>query len=69
MTRDYVEVRPGNREEVNIWGKGVRDGQELAILGEAKSQLKKKEVDALLALMRKLTPHASVGLLRSLISL
>ena len=45
LRRGYLEIAPGRYLEVNIWGEARKDGKELAVLGEAKSQLKKKDVD------------------------
>ncbi|MDW8086964.1 MAG: chordopoxvirus fusion protein, partial [Candidatus Calescibacterium sp.] len=35
----------GGRIEINILGRGTKDNQDIWIIGEAKSQLKKKDVD------------------------
>ena len=45
LRRGYLEIAPGRYLEVNIWGEARKDGKELAVLGEAKSQLKKRDVD------------------------
>ncbi len=44
LRRGYIELSPGKYFEVNIWGEARRDSEDLLILGEAKSQLKKKDV-------------------------
>jgi len=44
LERGYVELSPGRYFEVNIWGYASKNGEDLAILGEAKTQLKKKDV-------------------------
>ena len=52
--REYIEIAPGKYREVNILGKGVKDGREIYIIGECKSQLKSKDVDAFLELVETL---------------
>ncbi len=42
LIRDYVEISPKRYVELNIWGHGLKDGTPVEIIGEAKSQLKKK---------------------------
>ena len=54
LKRDYVEITPGTYEEVNILGKGKKEGKEIYIIGEAKTQLKKKDVDAFIKKVKKL---------------
>ena len=44
LVRKFVEDELGRPIEVNIVGKAVRNGQEVVILGEAKSQLSKQKV-------------------------
>ena len=46
--RDYVEIGPNKYVELNIWGHGLRGGNPVEVIGEAKSQLKKKDVDQFL---------------------
>ena len=45
LKRDYIEPSPGQYIEVNIIGKGSRNGEEYFIIGECKTQLKKRDVD------------------------
>jgi uncharacterized phage infection (PIP) family protein YhgE len=45
LKRDYIEIAPGKYIEVNIWGTGRINGEEYIIVGEARSQLKKGDVD------------------------
>ena len=51
LKRDYLTLANGHFIEVNIWGHGIKDGKTIAILGEAKSQLKKRDVDAFLSVV------------------
>ena len=51
LKRDYLTLANGHFIEVNIWGRGIKDGKTIAILGEAKSQLKKRDVDAFLSVV------------------
>jgi len=56
LVRDYFEIGPNRYVELNIWGWGTLKGKRVAILGEAKSQLKKGDVDGLLQTIRTLEP-------------
>ncbi len=42
--RKYVTCN-GGEEELNLFGKGVREGREITILGEAKARLSKRHID------------------------
>jgi len=48
LKREYIEISPRNYLEVNIIGKGRKDGQEVWILGECKSRVKIKDIDKFL---------------------
>ena len=48
LKRDFLEIEPQKFIEVNIWGYGKKNGKEYTIIGEAKSQLKKKDIDEFL---------------------
>ncbi|QJA06084.1 chordopoxvirus fusion protein [Thermosulfurimonas marina] len=48
LLRTFVEDDKGRPLEVNIFGRAQRDGQEVVILGEAKAQLSKRDVDRFL---------------------
>ena len=48
IKRDFVELAPNRYEELNIIGKGRRNGTSVWILGECKTQLRKKDVDSFL---------------------
>ena len=45
LIRRYVTDNTGVAMEVNIFGKGSRNGESLTIVGEAKSQLSKRDID------------------------
>ncbi len=45
LKRDFIDIGADRYIEVNIWGEGVYDGKECVVIGEARSQLKKKDVD------------------------
>jgi flagellar biosynthesis GTPase FlhF len=53
LVRTFLETAPNRYVEVNIWGYGVLNGRRVAILGEAKSQLKKRDVDGFLKTMAR----------------
>ncbi len=48
LRRDYIKIGRNRYLEVNILGKGKKDGREIYIIGECKTQLKKKDVDKFL---------------------
>ena len=54
LRRDYVEIGPNRYVEVNILGKAQRDGQQIWIVGECKTQLKKKDIDAFLKNLKRI---------------
>jgi hypothetical protein len=45
LKRDFVEIAKGRYIEVNIWGEARYDGKECLVVGEAKTQLKRKDID------------------------
>jgi len=44
MKRTYLKNKEGEKKEVNIFGSGKKNGEEVTIIGESKSQLSKKEI-------------------------
>ena len=56
LIRDYVEIGPKKYVELNIWGQGLQGDKPVEIIGEAKSQLKKKDVDKFLQTLKILEP-------------
>ncbi len=60
LKRDYVEVLPGRYEEINIIGYGFRGSERVWILGDCKTQLKKRDVDNFLKLLKRVE-HMFVG--------
>jgi uncharacterized coiled-coil protein SlyX len=56
LIRDYIDIGPKKYMELNIWGHGVKDGKAVEIVGEAKSQLKKRDVDKFLEALEILEP-------------
>ena len=54
LKRDFVELGPGRYEEVNILGKGQKNGEMVWIIGECKTQLKKRDVDTFLRKMSRI---------------
>ena len=59
LKRDYVEVAPNTYVELNVVGKGEKEGTPVWILGECKSQLKKRDVDDFLKNVSKVKGHFS----------
>ena len=54
IKRDFIEVSPNRYEELNIIGKGKKNGTTIWILGECKTQLKKKDIDSFLKKISRL---------------
>ncbi len=48
LDRVYVTDKTGQPIEVNIYGKALRDGREIMIIGESKAQLSQNDVDRFL---------------------
>lgn len=45
LKRDFIEIGKERYIEVNIWGRARSNGKRYVVIGEAKSQLKKKDID------------------------
>ncbi|MEW6365847.1 MAG: hypothetical protein AB1714_14555 [Acidobacteriota bacterium] len=45
LDRRFFQLAAGRELEVNIWGEAKRNGSEVVVLGQAKSQLWKRDVD------------------------
>ncbi|MGC8908420.1 MAG: chordopoxvirus fusion protein [Desulfomonilaceae bacterium] len=56
LIRDFFEMSPKKYIELNIWGRGLQRGEHVEIIGEAKSQLKKRDVDSFLQTLKSLAP-------------
>lgn len=66
LKRDFLEMGKDRYLEVNIYGAGLHDGMDCVIIGEAKTQLKKKGVDDFLQKARQvasLVPKKQIRLL------
>jgi DNA repair exonuclease SbcCD ATPase subunit len=53
LRRDYIEIGRDQYEEVNIIGRARKDGKEIWIIGECKSQLKKVNIDEFLKSIKR----------------
>jgi len=54
LVRKFVEISPQHYEEVNILGRAKIRDKKIVILGEAKTQLKKSDIDAFLKKVERL---------------
>lgn len=54
LKRDFLEIGPGKFIEVNIWGTARKNGSKIGILGEAKTQFKKSDVDVFIKHISKI---------------
>jgi hypothetical protein len=57
LKRGFLETGHNKYIEINIWGQGERDGKSIEVIGEAKTQLKKKDVDKFLQTIQAIQPH------------
>ena len=48
IKRDFIEISPNRYEEINLLGRGKKNGSSIWILGECKTQLKKRDIDLFL---------------------
>ncbi|MEM4303889.1 MAG: hypothetical protein QXQ70_08360 [Candidatus Caldarchaeum sp.] len=58
FTRKWITV-DGEEIEVNLYGEGMKDGRKLVIIGEAKSRIYKREVEAFDAWAEKIAANIS----------
>ena len=56
LKREFLKDSKGREIEVNILGKARKNGKEVVIIGESKSQLSRKHVDAFLRRLSYLEP-------------
>jgi multidrug efflux pump subunit AcrA (membrane-fusion protein) len=66
LLRDHIEIAPNRYEEINIYGKGKIQGKPIIILGEAKTQLKKADIDNFLKKvdrLQKILPEDKIFIL------
>ncbi|MBI4640256.1 MAG: chordopoxvirus fusion protein [Candidatus Tectomicrobia bacterium] len=52
--RKYMKLADGTEVEINVLGKGMKNGEEITIIGEAKSILEGKDVDRFLEVLEGL---------------
>lgn len=57
LVRRYVEYPEGGLDEVNIFGRGHRNGTNLTIVGKANAKPGKRDVDRFLKLVARLQKH------------
>ena len=57
LKRGFLETGRNKYIEINIWGQGERDGKSIELIGEAKTQLKKRDVDKFLQTIQAIQPH------------
>lgn len=57
LVRRFVEYPDGGVDEVNLYGRGRRNGTELTIVGEAKARPGKADIDRFLKLVARLNEH------------
>ena len=57
LKRGFLETGRNKFIEINIWGQGEREGKSIEIIGETKTQLKKRDVDKFLQTIQAIQPH------------
>lgn len=57
LVRRFFIYGKGKEDEVNIYGRGFKDGKEVTIIGESKSQLSKDDIDNLLKIANRVTEY------------
>jgi hypothetical protein len=60
LVRRFVEYPDGRTDEVNLFGRGRRNGTELTVVGEAKARPGKADVDRFLKLVGRLEQHGFI---------
>ncbi|MBI3813655.1 MAG: chordopoxvirus fusion protein [Nitrospinae bacterium] len=61
LIRKYFIYAKGREDEVNIYGRGFRDGREVVIIGESKSQLSKDDIDDFLDIAERVAGYTKIG--------
>jgi hypothetical protein len=61
LVRRFVEYPGGRTDEVDLFGRGRRNGTELTIVGEAKARPGKADVDRFLKLVARLEKHGFIA--------
>ncbi len=68
LKRDYIEIKKEQYIEVNIFGRGRKNGKEYIIIGGAKSQLKRKDVDEFIKYAERLKDYIKGEQIRLLVT-
>ncbi len=59
LKRGFLEISRNKFIEINIWGHGEQNGKPVEIIGEAKTQLKKRDVIKFVQTLENLKPHVA----------
>jgi hypothetical protein len=57
LERRFIEYPDGGEDEINIFGKGRIDGKQLYIIGEAKSQIGKRDVELFVKVLKRVREY------------
>ena len=57
LIRKFFVYGKGKKDEANIYGRGFKDGKEVIIIGESKSQLSKDDIDDFLNIVERVTDY------------
>ena len=57
LIRKFFVYGKGKKDEANIYGRGFKDGKEVIIMGESKSQLSKDDIDDFLNIVERVTDY------------
>ena len=68
LYRRFLIYPDGKDDEVNIYGEGKRDGQKVYVIGEAKAQLGRRDVDRFLRMLKRVQIFLSAELIPLLLT-
>ncbi|MDW7972594.1 MAG: hypothetical protein RMI01_05255 [Thermodesulfovibrio sp.] len=68
LKRGFIDLGKQRWEEVNIIGDVIKDGEVMTLVGKAKTQLKKKDIDNFLAKINKIKSYFSSPLFLVLVT-
>ena len=54
LIRKYIEYEDGRHDEINIFGRAIKDGRTVWVIGEAKVRISKKELNDFLKMVKRI---------------
>ena len=68
LYRRFLVYPDGRDDEVNIYGEGIRNGQRVYVIGEAKAQLGRRDVDSFLRRLKRVREFLDAELIPVLLT-